>query len=136
MSVVAAFVAKHWKWFAAGAFIMAVFIGFRIVETQRDEWIAKEEAARVQRDQIKAQLAVSNASVGALQGKVDEQNAAITQLGADSEARLLEGRALILGEVRKGAAAIQAASKLASAPKTGGDQSKTSDALLAMRNNL
>lgn len=136
LSNVLSFAAKHWKWFAAGALVFAVVVGFRIVEAQRDDWRAKEEAARIQRDQIHAQLSVSNASVGALQSQVDQQNGAIAQLGKESEERLLEGRALILGEVRKGAAASAAAVKLSQNPKIGGDQSKTSDAVLAMRGDL
>lgn len=130
------FIARKWKWFAAGALVIAVVVGFKIVEAQRDEWQRKEEAARIQRDQIQAQLRVSNASVGALQSQVDQQNGAISQLGKESEARLLEGRALILGEVRKGAAASAAAVKLSQNPQKGGDQSKTSDAVLAMRGDL
>ena len=136
LASLAAWAGKHWKWLAVGAAAIAVFIGFQIVQAQRDEWIKREEAARVQRDQIKAQLGVSNASVNALQGKIDEQNSAIEQLGADSDARLLEGRKLILDEVRKGVAASQAAASLSKSPKTGGDQSKTSDAVMAARSLL
>ena len=136
LASLAAWAGKHWKWLAIGCAAIAVFIGFQIVQHEAAQWRAKEEAARIQRDQIKAQLGVSNASVNALQGKLDEQNSAIEQLGAESDARLLEGRKLILDEVRKGVAASQAAASLSKSPKTGGDQSKTSDAVMAARSLL
>lgn len=131
-----AYILKHWRWLAFGALILAAFIGLHLYKAQRNE--AREQAAlaQAQRDRIAAQLTVSNASIGALQGKVQEQSAAIAELDSEGERRLEEGRALILAEVRKGAASSEAARKLLANPSKGGDQSKTSDALMAMRGGL
>lgn len=130
------FVLRHWRWFAIGAMVLAAIIGFQIYKDQRNEARRAEAVAEAQRDRIQAQLAVSNASVAALQGKVQEQNAAIEQLDADGQKRLEEGRALILAEVRRGTASSEAARKLLANPKNSGDMSRTSDAVLAMRGEL
>lgn len=131
-----AFLEKYWRWFAGGMLILACVVGLQLYKHQRNEARAEAVAAQAQRDQIRARLDVSNASIGTLQGKIAEQNAAIEEVNADGERRLLEGRALILAEVRKGAASSEAARKLISAPSVGGDQSKTSDAVMALRGSL
>lgn len=121
--------ARFWPYIAGAALILAAFIGFRVV-------YGKLEVAQVERAKALAKLEVSNASIAGLQTDIDRQNAAIMAAQAEGERRLLEGRALILAEVRKGARTLEAASRLSKNPKTGGDQSRTSEAVIALKGDL
>lgn len=124
-----AILARFWPYIAGAALILAAFVGFRMLD-------AKLEAARTERANALAKLEVSNASIAGLQSDIDRQNAAVMAAQAEGERRLLEGRALILAEVRKGTRTLEAASRLSANPKTGGDQSRTSEAVIALKGDL
>lgn len=127
--MIAAFLARFWPYIAGAALILAAFVGFRVV-------YGKLEVAQAQRDAMATRLEVSNASIAGLQSDIDRQNTAVMAAQAEGERRLLEGRALILAEVRKGTRTIEAASRLSANPKTGGDQSRTSEAVIALKGDL
>lgn len=136
MATILAFSAKHWKWFAIGAMAIAVIIGFQIVEAQRDEWRKEAETAQAQRNEAITRLRVSNESLNRLEADVNEQNAAIDKLATDGQARIEEGQAELLAEVRRGARAATVASELTKSPTNDSDQSRTSAKVLANRELL
>ena len=129
------FAARHWKWFALGALIIAVVIGFKIVEAERDAAQKREAVATAQRNEAVTRLRVSNASLDRLESDVDAQNDAIDGLATEGNARIQEGQAAILAEVRRGAKANTVARELTQSPTTG-DQSKTSPKVLANKDML
>jgi len=135
-AIITSTLAKHWRWVALAGAVLAIFIGLQIVQSQRDEARRQFEVAEAKRNETLAKLAVSNASISALEGEVGKQNTAIEQLSKDSETRLEAGRALILDEVRKGAKAATVAASLRDRPQVGGDQAKSSPTVLANRNLL
>jgi hypothetical protein len=128
--------AAHWRWFALIGAALAVFIGFQLIQAQRDEARQQFEMAEAKRNMTLAQLAVSNASIQALEGEVDEQNKAVEQLRIDGDKKRADAVAALVAEVKKGAAAVATGIKLRDAPQVGGDQAKSSATVLANRNLL
>lgn len=130
------FVAKHWRLFAIGAAVLAIFIGFQVVQHQRDE--AREEAAlaTAQRNEIKMRLEVSNRSLDRLGGEIEEQSAAIAELATDGQERIQKGQRAIMDEVRRGAKAQTVSRELTREPTQSVEQSKTSPTVMANRDLL
>lgn len=136
ISTVLQFAARHWKWFALGALAIAVVIGVKIVEAQRDEARQQFEVAQAQRNEAITRLKTSNASLDRLQADVTDQNAAIDKLATDGQARIEAGQAELLAEVRRGAKAATVAKELTQLPTKAEDQSRTSPKVLANKDML
>ena len=135
-ALIGQFIAKHWRWFAIGAAVIATFIAFQVIEHQRDEARREAELATAQRNEIKTRLEVSNASLDRVLGEVEEQNAAIADLAINGQARIAEGQRAIMDEVRRGTKAQTVAKELNREPTQSAEQSKTSERVMQNRDLL
>lgn len=136
LSNVLQFAARHWKWLALGAAVIAVVIGIKIVEAQRDEARQQFEIAQAQRNEAITRLRTTTSSLNRLEADVTEQNKAIDNLAVEGQARIEAGQAELLAEVRRGAKATTVARELTQSPSRSEDQSRTSAKVLGNKDLL